>query len=591
MRLTASLSGLIVVAALSNCKHQDGSSYIKHDFAAWDDMEDTPYTWADISAADFMAQSRHPLTPYPNSSPRQQRLNAWMAAIHQEIKTLNPKLAAPEPKIFLVKNDEANAYVSPATACLPIEIIYKGGQASANNSTNDLVFSRLIEPMQIYRGPRLEDTKAPCHTLNIAENDLAIALKMVFGEQYRCLSKPNKTSQMAYRAELDLNCAGPIWTERLSSFARAPRVRFTQIANQIVVHDKLFEMSEGQLVAVLAHEAGHYYRAHGLSHARTYDFFYKLDEKHNISSRPTPLTSDEEISSLGIKVTGKDGRFLALYGLPNQNWHSLIYLGIAVSATSLPNLCSDADCNTQCLDLARHMQFAAISAPNAPLSSFPWTPAPKTNEAKAFYQKFEQLLESCAAKIPITADNELDVGAWFKNWPIPDQIEVREPLAEKNILNALKKLNKQADAMINERNSEVFALYEKANKARLGLYTAEQEADEISLELITRLGLPAKDAITGYIFLSRSTESERPKNVSIPGKLNAAQCEAALNKGFPEFIPIADYSDSHHSSCFRAYNLWRETKAHEGDMSKITPQQSEPKLDSALWRRLQVNRT
>jgi hypothetical protein len=85
-------------------------------------------------------------------------------------------------------------------------------------------------------------------------------------------------------------------------------------------------------------------------------------------------------------------------------------------------------------------------------------------------------------------------------------------------------------------------------------------------------------------------EAEAPTSLKVPGKLTAAECEVAYKKGFPNFVPIADYIDSHHSPCFRSYNLWREAKAHEVEMKAVKPRQDKPKLDSGLWQKLKSQR-
>ncbi len=46
------------------------------------------------------------------------------------------------------------------------------------------------------------------------------------------------------------------------------------------------------------------------------------------------------------------------------------------------------------------------------------------------------------------------------------------------------------------------------------------------------------------------------------------RCQAAYANGWktedelPLFVPVGDYLDEHHSTCYRAFNLYRETEAH-----------------------------
>ncbi len=549
-------------------------------------MEDNPYFWVEIPEKDFIAQNPHIITPYPSSHPRRQRLNLWLEAIHREIMRLNPNLAAPKPQVLLIKDEEPNAFVATSQVCLPVEIDFSGGDFSGEITTEDLVISPLNPGFSMEPRPIFQKNSQPCYTPKLSEADIASLLKYIFADKYSCLSEVEEKTTGTYKTNLSLSCAGPYWSESLSHYRSAPRIRFGQIANQIVVHDNLFNMSEGELVSVLAHEAGHYYRAHGLSNIRPLNFFYRLNDKHNLSKRPTPVTVDEQVIELGEKVTSNKARYFSLFSMPSQKWHSFIYFGFFGRVTGLIRRCENATCTTNCRAFAKHMEAAISMSPKPPLGRFPIEPAPKTEAAKTYYKNFENLMEQCTGSIPINSNNELDIGSWFEQWPLTEYIALREPLAEETLLKAVAKLNSEAAKIIGEKNEDAFSIFRKADAAKLGFYTAEQEADELSLELLTRLGIDPKHGITAFIYLDRSMEQHELNSVKIPGVLSPTECEKAYKAGFPNFIPVGDYYDLHHTSCYRSYNLWREMKAHDQEIKALKPAPDAPKLDPALWGRL-----
>lgn len=98
----------------------------------------------------------------------------------------------------------------------------------------------------------------------------------------------------------------------------------------------------------------------------------------------------------------------------------------------------------------------------------------------------------------------------------------------------------------------------------LGFYTTEQEADEIAIELLAKIGVPGGVLIDKLLVLQK-TFDQWP----VPGEVKWAECSVLRERGFKDEagksvnVPIGDLSDPHHSNCFRAQNAAREIAAHK----------------------------
>ena len=70
--------------------------------------------------------------------------------------------------------------------------------------------------------------------------------------------------------------------------------------------------------------------------------------------------------------------------------------------------------------------------------------------------------------------------------------------------------------------------------------------------------------------------------MTFSGSLNGDECQSAYDSGFSDFVPVSDYFDTHHDSCFRAYNLHRELISHGQDLEGLVLGNGK-KLDPEAW--------
>lgn len=127
---------------------------------------------------------------------------------------------------------------------------------------------------------------------------------------------------------------------------------------------------------------------------------------------------------------------------------------------------------------------------------------------------------------------------------------------------------------------------------RLGFYTDEQEADEIELELLARVGIDPKLGPDAMLNLQRVVESQATHEDGIvdptAGDTKHAECAALRAKGFKDdsgewvTVPIGDLSNPHHSFCFRVFNMVHELEAHDYRVAASRPSPSGPSWDELV---------
>ena len=103
----------------------------------------------------------------------------------------------------------------------------------------------------------------------------------------------------------------------------------------------------------------------------------------------------------------------------------------------------------------------------------------------------------------------------------------------------------------------------------LGFYTDEQEADELSLEILARIGLPPSLGLDAQLLLQKITEDGvRDWGRLDTGDLRWAECSALREQGWRDdtgrlvSVPVGNLADPHHSFCFRVFNMALDLQAH-----------------------------
>lgn len=146
----------------------------------------------------------------------------------------------------------------------------------------------------------------------------------------------------------------------------------------------------------------------------------------------------------------------------------------------------------------------------------------------------------------------LDDAANHARKPAPDPRSLEQTLGVREKLRGENSWNldfSAENALMTEKN--------------LGFYTVEQEADEIALELMAKVGVPGGVMIDKLLVVQKASDG-----FTDTGVLKWAECAALRERGWrdeagkPVSVPIGNLTDPHHSLCFRAFNVSREINAH-----------------------------
>jgi hypothetical protein len=132
----------------------------------------------------------------------------------------------------------------------------------------------------------------------------------------------------------------------------------------------------------------------------------------------------------------------------------------------------------------------------------------------------------------------------------------------------------QLDDLCSRLRPRINFSVEEATKRRLGVYTIEQEADELALELLSAAGIQPSSAVDAWFSLSQEMHSKTaaPESPAL-GMDECLKLRASAwrdDQGRDVFIPLGDYRDLHHSWCYRIRNIDRELAVHRYNVQRQT---------------------
>lgn len=314
-------------------------------------------------------------------------------------------------------------------------------------------------------------------------------------------------------------------------------------------------LSEPALVAVLAHELGHYYHSNSTpAHSDKNTFWY--EREHHEPTRPVPAAEQDAMRE------AYDWAVRPRAIVEGQRLHPrvvgpLMWWGNHLGRTEVP-ICKNAG--------------AALNGlPRAILADLR-TGAPIRDGAA--YLAAEAKLFECASTLPLDARVAGSLAAY-----LPDSFDA--PLLSAGRLDeALSGMN----ALAQELDQRAAALTDKLERNRIGLYTTEQEADDLAMELAARVGIAPSRVIEGMFETMRARESTDPDTFrELNSGMTTDQCRESYLRGFPRYVPIGDPAIPHHSYCYRVFNMAREAAAHHYEVAPALPELT------PRWSELQTN--
>ena len=568
------------------------------------------WNWELETEAEFMARQTHQRDPAKASAdylaadhPMRQRLNMWVGQIYDAQVAAHPDLmrAVPRPTVLVQKSNTLNAFVDGKTVCLSNVALALGGDGPVLKRVlldeGDLLDMEGIATCEATR-TATRDEIAERIANNVLPHDCPVALE-------DGATAADGTPQFILRPAATCSLGAD-----LDGAAGAAVVAVTVTVPYVQVFSALVEkFSELEVVAILAHELGHYFRAHMATRWR-YDFAYRLTfvrdplSPHEDFAKPFALDDPElvavtgaarglsrdasRLSALEARINDKSLRLGTFAPVPGQRHPSSVaplvqgLANLSWRATCAPELPA-ARCNWTCQAADR----AGEEFSNPMSFALPLLP-----EQRDRYLAYEALADQCLGAVAVAArgdalareqgslnlynlamvlafsglkqyfpfDHEpktaleflqlVESGVRADNQPY-DPARVVQLIKLKD---RVKGVTDQAAAM----HKATTDLEQMLNRERIGLYSTEQEADELSLEFLAMIGLDPRLAIKLDVDLTRLRgDREITSGLSCSG-LQAAGWMVA---GKPFIVPIGTM-EVHHQSCSRAFNIEREIIAH-----------------------------
>jgi hypothetical protein len=519
-----------------------------------------PYFWAETDYATFKRIAQAP--PFATGAPVsdddivRQRLQAWADRMHDEIaRDVRAKtgkdLVAPRPIVMVVPAKEANAWVSGVPACVSGESDLSGiGQSGRFEKTAALVFlehARVKEAFAAFGRPPPECTRPS----NWPASDDVLSFFNASGSKCH-LERTEADKTKVSGAECSIEMYGPTAAKRLTYYATSPYVHFTTAMVALA-------REERAIVGVLAHELGHYYRAHAFGEVVMGKYNHWYEQEDPPDQRMPPASADSH---------DLEARFrrVAPYPIPRVSGQRVSYRLSHALVDGIGSL----------------MERARICAPATNLlqdglrSAFGGFSGYVDRATREKYLAYEDALLACAGAIDVS-DSDADGTLLLEEvQQVVEQDAYRfaEPALEPGtLLSVISTLNERAAVVDREEDDFRATLRSR----RLGRYTSEQEADEFSLEYYARVGLEPKTRIDSYLELVETRYAEDPDRFAFKNDgLDVRECAALHRAGWVKdgqrvFVGLGDLHDPHHGDCYRLFNMSQDLRAHDHRASAPGP--------------------
>jgi hypothetical protein len=564
---TLSLVALAAVAAGAGCKQRvdADASAVKHDFGAAVFGAER-WQWDEESLAEYQKV----IMPYnavtarllPPTDPLTVRMQNMLTAFHQAItnptkpsttkrgKVLQAALkVVPAPVARVIVDPEKNAFVPAAPICFSQPVRFPGAAPAG---------AAPIERVKVDQfGTVFATDSANCLERNVDAKVVKAFLDWFNANQKvsGCtLDSRGGVIQVGDKCKFDPSLTG----------RSASGVLFESTSNNITIQTGIIAgyESEAELAFIIAHELGHYYRAHIVSTADHFDYFYKGSDTNEANR---PKRGGPDLDGLGRRAVAASNAF----------WSSLLdftFSDAKIGPDAYPLLGRFMDGRDPICPEAAKLRERFEKALT---TSFP---VEKPNDAaNNQYFIYEKAALDCLKKVtivqgpttdPAKIDFALVEDALTSVLALGYHAGDAMPGLFKSLYDVVDKSDRQVKANIKHADD----VMKEADAAKLGFYTYEQEADEFMTEFGWRVGLNPEVGVDASITLGAGGDDDAKSD---PTSLSVNQCRKIRQgdaggpwrvKGKRPWIPIGDYADEHHSFCFRAYNIFLEIEAHAKEL-------------------------
>lgn len=578
----------IVLIVTASCKTSAPPSELQHN-ANQPTRGAQAWQWIAISEAEYYATVIPTLKLPPSNmflseakggdyAELPKRMQFWLTGIHHMLKTKFPELLknTPTPKAIIVRDGDANAFVSPTPVCIDIPVRFNPSKPVTKETTIERVsFSTDGE----FTDDDPDSTNKPiCVRRALSDAMLADMVKW-----FNAMADGCTVTFSAHPRQFTVSDRCPLDAE-IEDVTIAKSLVVTTTSNWITINTGLFTQmkdSEEQMLTVVLHELGHYYRSHMTVFPREYNYFY------HIPTKPVPHkpAADPSLKDEGQKIY-ESAKMDQIKTIEGQKFPSSLYNPIL---QLVHRFCrrNDESCNRIVSCKTLDQKFTDGSLGTA-MGDFPDDEVPNAGQNE--YHNFEQLAENCMANIKMSNHRSRgflsisDVGVILKRNDLKTLIT---PNLKPHLLGTVNDLKTQIIRIQDNLKNTL----QNAEERRMARYTVEIEADEFSAEQYVRLGFDPHAWIDAYFtfFNDPNEETKLPVSYSgyYRGDVDNNTCQQIEQAGWKfkdrPFIPDrGGFYDPHPTACFRNYDIAQEIEAHRYTKAAYNP----PKPPGSNWHKL-----
>ena len=587
MTCTRRIPILICMAALTliyACKSRQPNSDLEH--TANQPVRGTEaWQWLEVTEAEYhqaiapylkLPSKENFISQFQNSAdPASEmtiRMQYWLTNLHHLLKASYPDQLknVPTPKAIIVRNDDANAFVSPVPVCLDVPVrLNPEIPITAANTLNRISFTtdgEFTDDASSGKDPICVHRKFP-------REYLVDMVKWFDAKSDGCTVK-FEMDPTTHVEEFILSKNCPLDPE-LEDVAIAKSIVVVTTSNWVTINTGLINQmkdDEWMVLPTIVHELGHYYRSHLTVFPKEYNYFYQMPSTP-VAHKPAP---DPALKDFGVKVY-EHAKILGLQTVDHQIYHTGLYSAITEMVHRFCKRNADAcSRSVSCKELNGILEDGSLSDD---LGNFPDEAIPDGKESA--YKKFEQLASTCSQNIKLATNRTVgaltysDIAIVLKHNDLSTVLTV--PTNKANLQALLAALQGQMAQAA--RNAD--AVIKSAEERKVVRYTIEMEADEFGLEQFVKLGREPNDWLDADFVFNNDPSEKTVKPTfnsaggNYRGNVDNKTCEKAYHDGWKfsgrPFIPDrGGFYDPHPNNCFRTYDMGQEIIAHKYVKRNVT---------------------
>ena len=535
--------------------------YSPHAFAVFSDSVPPPTRlqianalhWIDLSDEESQRFFDVSGKVLPETHPLHNRLQLWVDALYARLESRWPErfrdrsgsFLIPRPKVRLEVSTKPEAHVSAATVCYRINIKFEGKANPAKGPLSKVILINDKGSVGVF-----ERSKVAC----VDRMDQVTRVEDVVELLGTVKCDVHTEGQTLV---IGKDCKIP--QDFAASDDGADGIMLRSMVREVTLTTGLFAImpSEGALVYTLLHELAHYFRSHSLVQKSLFQYFYHRDGSTDQLSQPP---RDERMAALGQRLQKLPQ--VRTQPIEGQTWHSEMFsYGRFLLTSLIEPACSpkESPCFQSCKPWISLMQDQGRMSL---LGRFPQ--ARLSGRSLEIYREWEHDLTQCLGTVSRDRVSLAEVRKVFWRADIPNAVGT-----DWRLIDAAKAMNQK---MMADGNANDQVLTE-ALQAKLGYYTTEEEADNLALSWLGLVGLPASVAFDhwwAFAAFFDPTSLDSPLNFSLARCLQLYQAVPRWTEGgLPVQVPIGSFSDPHHSSCYRIWNLDQRQPYSQGPLEPL----------------------